>query len=638
MATLSAAALELADSLTVESIPPKLRCANCNKLAVDAVKLPCCDSNICHPCSRDDCKPNKNLRTTISAYIKTEQSKRQKVQREKDAKSAAATPVAAVAALGTPAPATETMTETNGDVRDVMDAKSDTPALERASSASGEAEPNQEITDDPTTNGEDADHEATVEAEDDQDGEYDDDDDVVITTHKPEDEVKQETQLQNEYMEPEQGHGEVQEQQSDMNRRQQAFNNFDQQSQQGGYGNGGMGFGNTNNFNPMMGMGMGGFGMGMGIPNMMGMPGMMDPSMMFGNGGGFGGMDMGMMNMGMGPMGMGGFGGMMGGGGGFGGGAGGFNGPNGYNNQNFGNSMNQQFRNDRGGFGGGGRPFGRGGFNRGRGYNNNGFIRGRGGYGGGFQNQQQNQNFGQQQQYGQQYGQGQNQGMMNQQQQQAGGSMSEHSGPSGRRPSPSYEPINSAETNATQTARDQDMEQPDPETTNGTEDANPTVAEGEEVTQSVEEHVAPNGDVSYEVDGTAQGGATDEAMGGDVTMQQQQDHPDESVRPDTNEMDTSGMNGTPQQDSYAYDNQQAYNQNFNFGARGRGGVRGGFRGGRGGFGPAGIPSDALDLTPAPAPPVNAPSGPKAMREGRPNTGFFARIVPTSAAPPKAMTP
>ncbi len=68
MAALSAAALELAEcvpvhceflhyavltwhsSLTVDSIPPKLRCANCNKLAVDAVKLPCCDSNICLPC------------------------------------------------------------------------------------------------------------------------------------------------------------------------------------------------------------------------------------------------------------------------------------------------------------------------------------------------------------------------------------------------------------------------------------------------------------------------------------------------------------------------------------------------------------------------------------------------------------
>ncbi|KAK1046063.1 hypothetical protein LTR33_015117, partial [Friedmanniomyces endolithicus] len=624
MAALSAAALELADPSTSSL----LSLTSSGSLDLSEA-CPVCQHA---PVSGDDCKPNKNLRTTISAYIKTEQNKRQKAQREKDAKLAAATPVAAPAAPTTPTPAAESTIETNGDAPvEEVDVAPATPASERAHSAQGEVELPLESTENAATND---DNEATAEADDEQDGDYEDDDDVVITTHKPESEVKQDAQRHNGYNEPEQGHGEVQEQQSDMNGHQQIFNNFDQNNQQAGYGNGGMDFGNTNNFNPMMGMGMGGFGMGMGMPNMMGMPGMMDPSMMFGNGGGFGGMDMSMMNMAMGPMGMGGFGGMMGGGGGFGGGPGGFHGQNGYNNQNFGNSMNQQFRKDRGGFGGG-RPYGRGNYNRGRGYNNNGYNRGRGGYGAGFQNQHQNENFGQQQQYGQQCGQGQNQGTVNQRQQ-AGGSVNEYPGPSGRRASPSYEPINGTANTTTKTARDQDMEQPEQDDTNGKENANTTVNDGEEVTQSVEEHVAPNGEAAYEVD--AQGGATDEAMTGDATMQQQQNQVDESELPDTNEMDTSGMNGDPQQDPHVYDNLQAYDQNFGSGARGRGGARGGSRAGRGGFGPLGMATDALDLTPAPAPPVNAPSGPKAMREGRPNTGFFARVAPTPSVPPVAPTP
>lgn len=37
-------------SFDIQEIPEKLRCANCNHLAVDGVKLPCCDSGICLPC------------------------------------------------------------------------------------------------------------------------------------------------------------------------------------------------------------------------------------------------------------------------------------------------------------------------------------------------------------------------------------------------------------------------------------------------------------------------------------------------------------------------------------------------------------------------------------------------------------
>ena len=37
-------------SLTMEEIPVKLRCAICNLLAVNALRTPCCDQNICETC------------------------------------------------------------------------------------------------------------------------------------------------------------------------------------------------------------------------------------------------------------------------------------------------------------------------------------------------------------------------------------------------------------------------------------------------------------------------------------------------------------------------------------------------------------------------------------------------------------
>lgn len=38
-------------SLTQDEIPFKLRCASCNKLAVNAFRLPCCDQAICENCT-----------------------------------------------------------------------------------------------------------------------------------------------------------------------------------------------------------------------------------------------------------------------------------------------------------------------------------------------------------------------------------------------------------------------------------------------------------------------------------------------------------------------------------------------------------------------------------------------------------
>ena len=37
-------------SLMIDEIPVKLRCAACDKLAVDAFRMPCCDQSICEEC------------------------------------------------------------------------------------------------------------------------------------------------------------------------------------------------------------------------------------------------------------------------------------------------------------------------------------------------------------------------------------------------------------------------------------------------------------------------------------------------------------------------------------------------------------------------------------------------------------
>ncbi|KAK7516824.1 hypothetical protein IWZ03DRAFT_379148 [Phyllosticta citriasiana] len=86
--------MDIASSLTQEEIPIKLRCAICNKLVINAFGLPCCDQSICENCqsslpdscpvcshsplSADDCKPKKNLRLTVKAYLKSEEKKRDK--------------------------------------------------------------------------------------------------------------------------------------------------------------------------------------------------------------------------------------------------------------------------------------------------------------------------------------------------------------------------------------------------------------------------------------------------------------------------------------------------------------------------------------------------------------------------------
>ena len=122
-------------TIAPDDIPFKLRCAICSKLAVNAFRLPCCDQSICETCKHDPsfapshalitntsfspgqasltdtcpvcahtpvspdlCKPNKALRTTLKAFLRTEEKKR-----EKDRQATA--PPTPTTAAPTPAPA-----------------------------------------------------------------------------------------------------------------------------------------------------------------------------------------------------------------------------------------------------------------------------------------------------------------------------------------------------------------------------------------------------------------------------------------------------------------------------------------------------------------------------------------------------
>ncbi|KAI0024806.1 hypothetical protein F4780DRAFT_775299 [Xylariomycetidae sp. FL0641] len=110
MAALTPAQIELANTLTQDELPTKLRCAICSKLAVNAFRLPCCETAICENCqstlpstcpvcehspvARVDCTIYKSLRTTIRVFLKTEEKKRE-AARPKPNGSTASTPVQA---------------------------------------------------------------------------------------------------------------------------------------------------------------------------------------------------------------------------------------------------------------------------------------------------------------------------------------------------------------------------------------------------------------------------------------------------------------------------------------------------------------------------------------------------------------
>ncbi|KAB8291550.1 hypothetical protein EYC80_006351 [Monilinia laxa] len=99
----------LISSLSQDEIPIKLRCAICSRLAVNAFRLPCCDQAICETChstlpsscpvcehtpvALEDCKPHKSLRTTIKVFLRTEEKKRIDTLAKQSKETPPATPV-----------------------------------------------------------------------------------------------------------------------------------------------------------------------------------------------------------------------------------------------------------------------------------------------------------------------------------------------------------------------------------------------------------------------------------------------------------------------------------------------------------------------------------------------------------------
>lgn len=435
-----------------------------------------------------------------------------------------------------------------------------------------------------------------------------------------------------------------------------------------------MDFNTMNNFNPMMamqnGMGMPNFGMGM--PSMMGeslrrnyilynklrvrqgMPAMnMDPSMMFN--GGFGGMngmnDMSaMMNMGMGMNGMGAFGGGMPG-------MGMNNGPNffpaqgGFNQSSFGNQVNQNFHHNRGY---GSRPYNRG-FGRGRGFYN----RGRGGWQNYGQHQGQNPNFVSQQTHQQQ----QQQNFQNNDE-----SFDASAQSGARRGSPSYEPSKAADEDANGgnlQPRQTDSELPDATNTAEADTTNNVITDSTEVQENREDSTTtprPLGDQGTEGKPTvrihlsssahartlaiahaqARSRSRDDAHAETVYQDVATNFENVDAAGEPMDMadgaggaDTDAPREAMQNDSTTttQDNAfagQPHQEAYGYGARGRGGFRGGRGGLRGNVGAYGSVIALGEPDPMPAPPVNAPTGPKAMREGKPNSGWYSRPAQASA--------
>ncbi|KAK7736251.1 hypothetical protein SLS53_007086 [Cytospora paraplurivora] len=113
--TVTPALAELISSLPQDEVPIKLRCAICSKLAVNAFRTPCCEQMVCEnsgklalrttcpvcehtPISQDDCKPNKSLRMTTRAFLKTAEKKRDSSLAKES------TPITPVDAKPTPLP------------------------------------------------------------------------------------------------------------------------------------------------------------------------------------------------------------------------------------------------------------------------------------------------------------------------------------------------------------------------------------------------------------------------------------------------------------------------------------------------------------------------------------------------------
>lgn len=350
----------------------------------------------------------------------------------------------------------------------------------------------------------------------------------------------------------------------------------------------------------------------------------MDPSMMFnGNFGGNMG-DMGMMGMGMGMGGMG--NGMIGGGmGNFGGmgGPGFFPDQGNYMQSNYGNAQRQNFSNDRGY----GRGFGRG-FGRGA----RGNWNPRGGRGGGWANQQgyQQQNGFHQQQNGfhQPHGQ-QDQPQGFQQGPQRTGANSE--GIPLRRASPVYEGRKATPSNSGRVADLKASESgPDVVETNTTEATNNAGEDSKQANDVPDQQSHSKQHHKSQSPSPNKAETFCEDENGSAV-------PADGENPENANGELSQIQSVNHSATYEeYDEGAQFQQSYGYGhhtdsLRGRGNYRG-----RGGFG--NNLSSATELTPAPAPPANAPKGPKAMLQGLPNTGWSGRNLAMATPSKQVGTP
>ncbi|KAF2215182.1 hypothetical protein CERZMDRAFT_94597 [Cercospora zeae-maydis SCOH1-5] len=595
---LTGAAIEFAGLFEVANIPAKLRCAVCDKMALFAFRVECCDSDICGNCKEsldpEECpvcghapfkmetaKKANNHRTTIKIFLKNQAGKQgMDITGDtlKPIATAEAPPAPVVEAASTPAADSESAVAP-ADVQepgsDREPAPGHAPETEIQSNA---VNGNTEHTELNTAEG----------GQDEEDDDESDDDDVVITTERPYNEGQQHGHEQEQYG--------AQANENDMVSQNMSMN------QQQSFGGGGFdqnmaGFGNANfanmamgGYNPMMNM------MSMGMPNMMGMGMGMDPSMMFN--GGYGGMgDMSaMMGMGMNGMGMGDMSGM--------GNFGGMNGPGFFPNQgnymqsqNFGNGQRQHFSYDRGYRGG------RGGFGRGARGN---FGRGRGGYGY------------QQQQYGGQHSDFPPNAPTGPSgaRQQSGANATELA--NRRRSSPTYNAVGGSNGAATD-SRDDANEQ----AANGVQESATDTNHAEDDTNAADEH---SGSTQQNDIGAAPDTQGATQLGADQGEVANLEGAGQTMADDGAEMESVVV----AEPSYGnFDEGAQYGHQVSSG-------HGGFRG-RSGSGYGGYQgTDSTELTPKPAPPVNAPTGPKALRQGLPNTGWVSRASlpkPATTNPP-----
>ncbi|KAK6431342.1 hypothetical protein LTR95_012492, partial [Oleoguttula sp. CCFEE 5521] len=261
MATLTAEETAFAKELKPQEIPAKLRCGMCDTLAVNAVKLPCCETSICANCqaklteqcpicehspvSADACTPMRSLRMTIKAHLKTEMKRRA-------AAAAAAAPPPPKEPTPEPSPVVEEQTlptppETSiENTNETAMAENDDETVPEAVASVVETAEDAAAVDSNAPN--DGDHINDEEAGDEEleDDMADDKSDIEIITERPEHEMHANHQAEEKQ--------EIVQQQEDKDTSlpngiaQGNFNNFSQAQQ----GFGGMDFNTMGGYNPMM--------------------------------------------------------------------------------------------------------------------------------------------------------------------------------------------------------------------------------------------------------------------------------------------------------------------------------------------------------------------------------------------------